>query len=176
MGLRLLVNAQTGWVTAGFRLPAAQEGGARRLAKANGLLVVDRIAGHFAIGGSEPACGRLELARKTEVQDPTDDGSDSEREFVGNLAQSYAFNYNTQNGVYLYVLAEGKIGHGGCADARLEVGPDGILNFTVSKLPSDSFATQVIQEVSAVAVIPAEGQQSVQIRFGEGRVVEVPVH
>ena len=175
MGLRLLVNAQTGWVTAGFRLPAAQEGGARRLAKANGLLVVDRIAGHFAIGGREPVSGRFDLGRKTEVQDPTDNSSGGEREFVGNLTESYAFSYNLPSGVYLYVGAVGEIGHGGSVDARLEVGPDGILDFTVSKLPSDSVATTVMQLFSAVAVIPAEGQQSVQIRFGEGRVVEVPV-
>ena len=176
MGLRLLVNAQTGWVTAGFRLPAAQEGGARRLAKANGLLVVDRIAGHFAIGGREPVSGRFDLGRKTEVQDPTDNRSGGEREFVGNLSYSYALIYNLPSGVYLYVGAVGVIGHGGNVDARLEAGPGGILDFTVSKLPPDSVGTQVIQEVSAVTVIPAEGQQSIQIRFGEGRVVEVPVH
>ncbi|MEY5010044.1 MAG: Mo-co oxidoreductase dimerization domain [Verrucomicrobiota bacterium] len=175
MGLRLLVNAQTGWVTAGFRLPAAQEGGARRLAKANGLLVVDRIAGHFAIGGTEPACGRLELARKTEVQDPTDDGSDSEREFVRDVTHAEALILNTSNGPSLYVSASGWIGHGGLADAQLETGADGILSFTVQKLPPGTVAAAVMQEVSARAMIPFTGQQFVQIRFGRGQVIVLPV-
>jgi hypothetical protein len=179
LGLRVLVNPQTGWVTAGFRLPASEEGGVKRLAQANGLVVGDRIMGHFASlrGGQNRVVGLFGVAQQSQVEDPVvvDEDHNPDRQFVGNLTSVYAAAYQGNDGPYLYVKAQGTVPHAGYSDPALVVGSTGTFDFTVSKPVGDRIYLMAIQNAEAVACVPYMGQRSVAVRVSRDQVVEVPV-